>query len=269
MHYRVLCCSRCHVPRVSTWSRLITVSRVTMRPGRESDSYCLLLAAAPRTRRAAPATGHCSSSGETADIGHGAICSLSPLSLRFRDLDKLTLIAAKIPHSTLLKPTVNNPQDKPKSLRMCSRVCSWIGWLPSFNLSLQGKWICCKPVQMNLLQTVPLHFVMLARARFRVPFLCGQENIWMFNQLQQFWWSGDGDCSKLTARDEAGRLDGPATENEFCNLLRSSVRKIGSVAVFLIIGTMEIRHHVSNFQPIMKCIRLKGRVAAGICGIEI
>ena len=122
---------------------------------------------------------------------------------------------------------------------------------------------------MNLLQTVPLHFVMLARARFRVPFLCGQENIWMFNQLQQFWWSGDGDCSKRTARDEAGRLDGPATENEFCNLLRSSVRKIGSVAVFLIIGTMEIRHHVSNFQPIMKCIRLKGRVAAGICGIEI
>ena len=103
-HYRVLCWSRCHVSRVSTWSRLITVSRVTMWPGRVSDSYCLLLAAAPapaappRPRDTAAAC-----SGETADIGHGAICSLSPLSLRFRDLDKLTWLAAKIPHSTLFE----------------------------------------------------------------------------------------------------------------------------------------------------------------------
>ena len=133
-------------------------------------------AAGPRVGQLLPATGrgsphpprrpghgtlHCSSSaGETADIGHGAICSLSPLSLRFRDLDKLTLIAAKIPHSTLLKPTVNNTQDKPKSLRMC-RVFSWIGWLPSFNLSLQGKWICCKPFLFTLLCWLVPGFVFL------------------------------------------------------------------------------------------------------------
>ena len=62
------------------------------------------------------------------------------------------------PH--FLKPTVNNPQDKPKSLRMC-RVFSWIGWLPSFNLSLQGKWICCKPFLFTLLCWLVPGFVFL------------------------------------------------------------------------------------------------------------
>ena len=161
MHYRVLCWSRCHVPRVSTWSRLITVSRVTMRPGRESDSYCLLLAAAPRTRApprprdtAAAAPGKLQTSG----MAQSAVC-LHYLS-DFVILTNWHWLQQRFHTPHFLKPTVNNPQDKPKSLRMC-RVFSWIGWLPSFNLSLQGKWICCKPFLFTLLCWLVPGFVFL------------------------------------------------------------------------------------------------------------
>ena len=115
-----------------------------------------------RTRRAAPATGHCSSV-QRGNCRHRAwrnlqsVSIISPISWSWQ-IDMACSKDSTL--HTFWSPIVNSTQDKPKSLRMC-RVCSWIGWLHSFNSSLQGKWICCKPFLFTLLCWLVPGFVFL------------------------------------------------------------------------------------------------------------